>query len=85
MQQHAPPTAEPTPTGGGRVPEMATISEGLQAFGAITLVDPTTALKDSVTTNAEQIKLAVGGFGEDFVALDKKPQCLWATRYLMPF
>jgi hypothetical protein len=66
-----PPTAEPTPTGGGRVPEMATISEGLQAFGAITLVDPTTALKDSVTTNAEQIKLAVGGFGEEFVRLNE--------------
>jgi TP901 family phage tail tape measure protein len=63
--------AEPTPTGGGRVPEMATISEGLQAFGAITLVDPTTALKDSVTTNAESIKTAIGGFGDDFVKLQE--------------
>jgi TP901 family phage tail tape measure protein len=67
----APPTGGGTPTGGTAMPAITAISEGLQAFGAITLVDPTTALKDSVTTNAEQIKLAVGGFGEEFVRLNE--------------
>jgi TP901 family phage tail tape measure protein len=65
------PTGGGTPTGGTAMPAITAISEGLQAFGAITLVDPTTALKDSVTTNAEQIKLAVGGFGDDFVRLQE--------------
>lgn len=72
-----PPTAAPTPTGGGTptggtaMPAITAIATEMQALGAITLIDPTTALKDSVNLNAEQIKLAVGGFGEEFVRLNE--------------
>jgi TP901 family phage tail tape measure protein len=61
----------PTPTGGTGVAVMATIAEGLQAFGATTLIDPTTALTGSIITNAEKMKYAVGGFVEKLEKLQE--------------